>query len=163
MQVKFFVVPLADRAEAEAELNAFLRGHRVVRMEKHFVGQETGAYWALAVEFLERGGGEASHTIEGRIDYKTVLSEADFAVFRRLRDLRKELADAEGLPAFAVFTNAQLAAMVQRRVTSRRMLSEIDGIGEAKTTKYAERFLAALIEAFGETSGQPVPEDHRSG
>ena len=74
MQVKFFVVPLAGAPDAEAELNAFLRSHRVVRLEKHFVGGETGGYWAVAVEFLDPISGRAPRSGEGRLDYKTILS-----------------------------------------------------------------------------------------
>ena len=52
----------------------------------------------------------------GKVDFKDVLSDPEFAVFARLRALRKEKADAEGVPAYALFTNDQLAEMVQRRV-----------------------------------------------
>jgi hypothetical protein len=51
----------------------------------------------------------------GRVDYREVLSPPEFAVYDRLRTLRKELAQAEGLPPYAVFSNEQLAAFVQRR------------------------------------------------
>jgi len=160
MQVKFFVVPLSGSADAESELNKFLRSHRVVAVEKHFVAQESGAYWAVAVEFLDQISDRRARHGEARIDYKTILNEADFEVFRRLRDLRKEIAEAEGLPVFTVFTNAQLAAMVQTRAIDVRMLSDIDGIGDAKLKKYGERFLGMLQEAFGETRGESVSEDH---
>ena len=54
----------------------------------------------------------------GKVDFKEVLSDPEFAVFARLRALRKERADAEGVPAYALFTNEQLAEMVQRRGAS---------------------------------------------
>ena len=48
-------------------------------------------------------------------------------MFARLRALRKETADAEGVPAYALFTNDQLAEMVQRRVVTAAALREIAG------------------------------------
>ena len=68
-------------------------------------------------------------------------------MFSRLRALRKERADAEGVPAYALFTNDQLAEMVQRRVTSAAALREISGVGEARVEKYGEAFLHIVKEA----------------
>ena len=93
---------------------------------------------------------------KGKIDYREVLNEQDFAVFARLRTLRKELADGEGIPAYAVFTNEQLAEIVQRRVQSAAALREIAGVGEA-LSKYGEAFLRLLREAFA-TAGATPPE-----
>ena len=81
-----------------------------------------------------------------------MLSDADFAVFAKLREARKTLAEAEGVPAYAVFTNEQLAAMVQQGARSTGGLRAIDGIGEARATKYGEPFLAVLRQAAGPTS-----------
>ena len=39
-------------------------------------------------------------------------------MFAKLRALRKTLADREGVPAYALFTNEQLADMVRRRITT---------------------------------------------
>ncbi|MDA9120080.1 HRDC domain-containing protein, partial [Opitutales bacterium] len=42
------------------------------------------------------------------VDYKEILEPADFACFVRLRELRKELAKKEEVPAYAIFTNINL-------------------------------------------------------
>jgi superfamily II DNA helicase RecQ len=68
-------------------------------------------------------------------------------VFARLRALRKERADADGVPAYAVFTNDQLAEMVQHRAVTAAALREIAGVGEARAEKYGAAFLAVLTEA----------------
>jgi len=151
MQYKFFGVPAAGAEQAEAELNAFLRGHRVTAVHRELV-REGGAYWALCVEYLEGAGGGASGKPGGRprVDYKEVLSEADFAVYSRLRERRRELAEKEAVPVYAVCTNEQLAEMAKRRVTTPAGLQEIEGFGEAKAAKYA----AGLLEVMG-ASGAP--------
>ena len=48
-QINTFFVPLADDGAAQQELNAFLRGHRVLQIEKAFAGNG----WAFCVEWLE--------------------------------------------------------------------------------------------------------------
>jgi superfamily II DNA helicase RecQ len=83
------------------------------------------------------------------VDYKEVLNEADFAVFSRLRDLRKVIAEKEAVPAYAIFTNEQLAAMVTGKVESLTEMGKIDGIGAARIEKYGAAFLKALTEKGG--------------
>ncbi len=73
-----------------------------------------------------------------------MLPPEQFEAFARLRNLRKTLAEREGQPVFAIFTNAQLAAIVQRGCRSREDLREVDGIGEARAAKYGDEVLAAL-------------------
>jgi superfamily II DNA helicase RecQ len=91
--------------------------------------------------------------------YKAILPPEEFAVFSRLREVRKEMAQTEAVPVYTLFTNEQLAQMVQRRCQSRSDLAQIDGIGESKIDKYAERLLPLLLtlEARPDaTSGEPV-------
>lgn len=76
-----------------------------------------------------------------------MLSEPDFVVFAKLRALRKALAEKEGVPAYALFTNEQLAEMVQRRARTLTELREIDGVGEARVEKYGKDFLGILQAA----------------
>lgn len=45
MQLKLFVVPAGDLSAAEAELNAFLRAHRVLTVRKGFVANGESSYW----------------------------------------------------------------------------------------------------------------------
>ena len=131
------------------ELNAFLAAHRVLRVERQFEG---GA-WHFLVEYDERGGDAALAGRMGkppRIDYREVLSEEDFAVFVRLRDVRKRLAEREGAAVFAVATNEQLAQFVKERAVSLAALQAVSGFGPARAEKYGEAFLAVLREAFAE-------------
>jgi len=82
-----------------------------------------------------------------------------FTVYSQLRELRKELAQTEAVPVYALFTNEQLAQMVQRRCQSKSEMAQIEGIGESKIEKYAERILPLLLalEARPDaSSGEPV-------
>lgn len=154
MPLKFFHISSRDSAPMEAELNSFLSRHRVVTVERRFVEAGADSFWALCVDFLH---GEpsvgATHGAPGRgerkVDYKDVLTPEQFEVFSKLRELRKQIADKEAVPVYAIFTNEQLAIMVQKQADSRAKLREIEGIGEAKVEKYAEPFLALLNAVMG--------------
>jgi superfamily II DNA helicase RecQ len=51
------------------------------------------------------------------------------------------------VPAYALFTNEQLAAMVTRRTRSLEALGAIDGVGKSRVEKYGPAFLAILAAA----------------
>jgi superfamily II DNA helicase RecQ len=153
MQVKFFQIPSAGCEAVEAELNAFLRSHRILKVDREMVQRESAPCWAVCVEYLDGavasgpGGRGGQRTDEKKVDYKAVLSEGDFAVFSVLRELRKTLAEAEGVPVYAIFTNEQLAKFAQGRAQSQADLQKVDGVGEAKIEKYGRRVLDAIAVA----------------
>jgi superfamily II DNA helicase RecQ len=124
----------------------------VASLDKALIQDGSNSYWSFCVGY-EDGGDKAPQTRPGRIDYKEVLDEADFALFARLRSLRKTLAERDGLPAYAVFTNEQLAEMVTKRVASLTDLQAIDGVGEAKSKRYGEVFLAELEKGLAQVGG----------
>jgi hypothetical protein len=56
MQLKLFVLPVKNLAAAEAEMNAFLRGHRVLAVKKEFVPDGENSFWTFCVEYLDGAG-----------------------------------------------------------------------------------------------------------
>ena len=78
------------------------------------------------------------------MDYKEILPPADFVTFARLREVRKELAKAEQVPAYAIFTNEQLAEIAKILPVSAHALSKIEGVGESRVEKYGGQFLKVL-------------------
>jgi predicted RNase H-like HicB family nuclease len=108
MQLKFFRIPANDPGAFGDDLNAFLRGHRVLEVQRELVREAGSAWWAVCVEYLPaaagRGGSGANGAGKAKIDYREVLNAEDFGVFSRLREVRKELAERDGVPVYAVFT-----------------------------------------------------------
>ena len=49
MQIKLFTIPIGDSGGALQEMNAFLRGNKILEVENHFVGNDNGAYWSALV------------------------------------------------------------------------------------------------------------------
>lgn len=161
MPLKFFLVPVADSNGAELELNAFLVRHRVLSVDRRWVDQGQNSFWAVCVDFLDgsKVDGKPLATGRSRIDYKQVLSAEEFAIYSRLRELRKEIAQAEAVPVYAVLTNEQLALAVQQRCRTLGDLRTIEGLGEARVEKYGERLLKILVELperQNEADGQSV-------
>jgi len=74
-------------------------------------------------------------------------SAGDAATFQRLRALRKRLADAEGVPAYIVFSDAVLRAMSERRPRTPEELLRVPGVGPVKLERYGAEFLRELGEA----------------
>ncbi len=66
----------------------------------------------------------------------------DDPVFQELRMLRKRLADAQGVPAYIVFSDATLQAMAAQRPTTTDELLDVSGVGPTKLKKYGADFLA---------------------
>jgi len=72
------------------------------------------------------------------------LDEDGVLRFQRLRAVRRELADAEGVPAYIVFSDAVLARMAAARPTDEAGLLAISGVGPAKLARYGDAFLREL-------------------
>jgi len=64
--------------------------------------------------------------------------------FERLRDLRKRLADRQGVPAYVVFSDRTLKEMAERRPRTPHELLQVSGVGPAKLQRYGAAFLEAL-------------------
>ena len=171
MSFRFFVVPVHDDGRAEEELNRFLRSRRVLGVDRRWVDQGPESFWSFCIDYLETnpgrtGGGNGSGEARGRVDYREVLQPDQFALFVKLRSLRKEIAQDEAVPVYTVFTNEQLACMVRSGARSKTDLAKIEGVGEARIEKYGERFLTCLQQhqaVTNETRGPVDGPGDRSG
>ena len=163
MQIKTFSITVDAPEEAEDLMNRFLRGHRILQIDRHFLDIGVASRWVYSVEYMEaqsKPTPEKAVGKTGRIDYKEVLDAAAFSLFSKLRELRKELAVKDAVPAYAVFTNEQLASMVKPVAQSKGDLLKIEGVGEAKFEKYGAAVLKLLSN---ETSQSPSDTDRANG
>jgi len=170
MKVKVFTISCLAPLLAEEELNRFIASHRVSSIERQLVADGAASFWTVCVTWTD---GEASSPADGakrgRVDYREVLSPDEFSLYDRLRTLRKQRADAEGLPPYAVFTNEQLSAMVRQRVMSPKALAAIEGVGEARLARFGAAFLEMLragvpaLSPPSPASEAPVPAGAGSG
>jgi len=155
MQIRAFTVPVSDSGDMQEDLNRFLRGKRILEVCQHFVADGPNRQWCFLVKYLESdakpASGAAGRPI--RTDYKDLLDPVSFARFARLRAIRKKLSEEDGIPAFAVFTDEQMAELAKQELFSPESMKQVRGIGEGKTERYAAR-IQKLLEARGdETNG----------
>jgi len=72
---------------------------------------------------------------------QTAVLVYDRALFARLRELRKRLADQEGVPPFVIFSDATLAEMSAIRPLDSQAMLLINGVGRHKLEHYGDHFL----------------------
>jgi ATP-dependent DNA helicase RecQ len=70
----------------------------------------------------------------------------DPELFELLRALRRRIADQENVPAYIVFSDAVLRALVERRPQTEAEMLDVPGIGPAKLARYGKQFLDVLRE-----------------
>jgi superfamily II DNA helicase RecQ len=142
----FFISPFGEKSVTD-ELNAFLRSHRIVNVEKRLIDGERGTGWVFLVEYgNEHTNKNQPNQNNPRIDYREVLKPEEYAIFDKLRALRKDLADKAGIPVYTVFTNEHLAAMVKKPPLAPKDLLGIAGVGESRVKQYGGPFIAFFSE-----------------
>jgi ATP-dependent DNA helicase RecQ len=72
------------------------------------------------------------------------IAPHESAMWDALRELRARLAKEQGVPAYVIFHDATLLAMLRERPQSLRDLGAISGVGERKLERYGEDFLGLL-------------------
>ena len=87
-------------------------------------------------------------------------SAADSDLWEALRRKRKELAEEQGVPPYAVFHDATLMELMAKRPTSLWQMASISGIGARKLEAYGETFLD-LLAAHADDSDKP--DNSRTG
>ncbi|MGL5435243.1 MAG: DNA helicase RecQ [Lachnospiraceae bacterium] len=111
---------------------------------------------------------EQEHQAKTKSDKKTKkgkvsgaeLSEADEALFEKLRLLRTEIAREEGVPPYIVFSDKSLVSMCLVKPNTRTEMLTVTGVGEFKFEKYGERFLACVRTQTGQTeAGEQLPDE----
>lgn len=70
----------------------------------------------------------------------------DKALFSKLRELRKIIADAENIPPYIVFNDATLSELARIKPINDREMLNISGIGNTKLARYGKPFLDVIQE-----------------
>ena len=84
----------------------------------------------------------------GRVNVEPV-SGPDQALWQRLRDLRKKLAQEQGVPPYVIFHDATLMELVRLQPSTLHAMGQVPGIGASKLARYGEPFLEVILEHTG--------------
>ncbi len=72
------------------------------------------------------------------------LDDASAGLFQYLRDLRKRLADEQGVPPYVIFADAALRAMALQRPQTREQFAAVPGVGQRKLESFYTTFTDAI-------------------
>jgi ATP-dependent DNA helicase RecQ len=104
-------------------------------------------------------GPGARPILKGEADVQVVLppkrerrrkSREDYPhdpLFDRLREVRRALAQARGVPPYVIFHDSTLREMASSRPCDRHELARISGVGSRKLDDYGDAFLEAIRTA----------------
>lgn len=128
-------------------MNKFLRSHKVVKTDKELIRDEQQSYWTFCITYLQGQTQEQNSVSKEKVDYKEVLDEKAFKMFSDLRALRKQIAQNDAVPAYAVFTDAELAEMTALPTFDEKSLQGINGIGNKRAEKYGR----TIVDMYNNT------------
>ncbi|MCY4351443.1 MAG: DNA helicase RecQ [Thiotrichales bacterium] len=75
---------------------------------------------------------------------RTALGPEHQTLFDALRDRRRELARAQGVPPYVIFHDATLEAMAEQRPRTLEAFAALPGVGEKKLERYGTTFIEAI-------------------
>jgi len=110
MQIKIFTIPAFGGEKIMEELNVFLRSKKILQVEKAY--NETSAAWSFCISYIDDVKIKGKERI--KIDYKEALDKESFERFSKMREIRKRIAKEEGLPAYAIFTDVEMAELANK-------------------------------------------------
>ena len=159
MAFKVITIPLPETQDREAEVNRFLASHAVVGVQRRFIERGDEAYLVFLIEYAQGGGAAGgggggayaagqSANASRRRDWRAELDDDQYRVFNLLRQEREAMAQEEGTKVFNIFTNAQLAEMVRRKVHDKAGLAQVPQVGEGRLQKYGQRILGVLAREY---------------
>ena len=147
MQYAIFTVPAVSGQEEQENMNKFLRSHKIVKVDKELITYSDSCCWTFCITYLQSPLSEQSSVSREKIDYKEVLDERAFKMFSDLRALRKQIAQNDAVPAYAVFTDAELAEMTGLPLFDEKHLQSISGIGSKRVEKYGHAIIKMYNDA----------------
>lgn len=117
-------------------------GMKVVRGEQHI---ELSAY-----QERDYGRQKKEKTPEPRPRPKEEV------LLDKLKEVRKDIAAKDNVPAYVVFNDATLADMVDKQPTDIDEIRRVSGVGEVKSVKYGNVFISAIRKFLGLKGGRPA-------
>ena len=157
MQIKIFNIPIGADDDLVEEMNHFLRANKIIDIKRDLAQLDGNSLWTFCITYMAASrptdADGVKHGSSNKVDYKEVLEPDVFKRFSDLRKIRKQIADNEAIPAYAVFTDAELADMAKLPALSIESMQKIPGIGKKKVEKYANAFIQNPQIAPNETDG----------
>jgi ATP-dependent DNA helicase RecQ len=110
---------------------------------------DAGRHFLREKPTLMLGGPSAQRsdaTTASRKPVADALPEADRSLFGALREKRTEIARTQNVPPYVIFHDRTLIELAATRPRSRREMSAVPGVGEAKLERYGPAFLLVIAQ-----------------
>lgn len=75
-----------------------------------------------------------------------VPADIDQSLFALLKDMRRQIAERERVPAYIIFTDHTLQDMCRKQPVSDMAFLSVSGVGQVKLEKYGSRFMSVIRE-----------------
>ncbi len=147
MQIKLFTIPIPDSELAVEEVNKFLEGKHILKIDQQLLKTEEENFLCFCIQYEEEG----SHKVavkKSKPDYfDNPNQEAHHQRFVLISSLRDKIAAEEGELPHRVFTDDELIAFTKFDVPlSEAGMVKQRGVGKLKVEKYGKRLLKMLQE-----------------
>lgn len=139
MQIRFFTIPVMGGEAITSEMNVFLRSKKILQSDTQLVANGQNSFWCVCIKYIDDISIQDKN--HNKVDYKEVLDEESFKRFTLFRDVRKRVAQEDSVPAYAVFTDEELAGLAKITQLTLANMKSVKGIGEKKVEKYGKYFI----------------------
>ena len=162
MKLKIFTLRFSDEADGfdDGKVRTFLEDKEVVELMEHFFIRGKTPYLTLVVSYREIAPEDRRGRGRGR-DPRDDLDPEEVRAYEALRTWRAAKARQEGIAAYMIATNKQLAAFVKRRAASKSDLDGVRGFGQARIDKHGEEILHIVADQL-ETPVQADTDEEKA-
>ena len=134
-------------------------------MERNLGEYETFRVSRRGADFLNNREKIKLPKLQKEIIYNTKkekrFTSYDEKIFEALRELRKEIADEKGVPAFVIFGDVSLQEMAKKLPITRKEFAEISGVGAKKLEQYCDAFTEFISELKAEAQVSSVSKKNK--
>ncbi|MGM9712615.1 MAG: HRDC domain-containing protein [Prevotella sp.] len=164
MQIKIFNIPIGAEESQIEDLNLFLRANKIIDVKRELAMLDGRSCWSFCITYMLNSQiNEQNKPTNGtKIDYKDMLDSKAFQTFTMLRKIRKGIADEEAVPAYAIFTDAELAEISKLQTINIESIRKIPGIGKKKVEKYGNIIVESANHITDETDRKSDGADSKS-
>jgi ATP-dependent DNA helicase RecQ len=156
----FSLLPCTETGAFDSSaVEAFLEDKALVEVRDYMQVSADRSVWHLLVLYRPLQDASVYEASDGRRGSRRPpdLSTEHRETYEALRKWRNDKADAKGVSAFTLFSNAQLAAIAASRPRTLEALLHLRGIGHMKVKHHGEEVLALIERLSGPLAENVAP------
>ena len=158
MKLKVFTLRLdpATGLFDDREVVEFQTDKEVLEVSDYQFTHDRVPTWALLMRYRDAPAAVHGAVQEARKDWRAELDPQAQRLYDQLRLWRGRRSKREGIPPYMILNNRELADVAVRHPQTATALREIQGIGDAKSSRWGDEIIAVLVAAAVER-GDAVP------